>query len=288
MIGVDGTPPAIGVDVVDYRDLQRLVERSWFLQYGYARQEIRDADIMGEERRLEFLAGRFAAKEAVLKALGKGVLQDIPPCEVCIEHRKNGSLVVRFLGRTAEREISPVTLSIAHKRDVATAVAISPALYKEASTSDGNIGEPTTSAMYCPENDDKETKALLRVRIGHEETHYGGEIVDGARILKLFGDLVTEITIRTDGDEGLLAEYSRVRFTAPVHPGDYIEATARLVHKTMLRRVVELQAHKIIAAQPETCPSSARLLEEPQLVCSATATTVVPTSKVAAATKENR
>ncbi|MEU5417958.1 hotdog domain-containing protein [Streptomyces sp. NPDC001407] len=135
-----------------------------------------------------------------------------------------------------------------------------------------------------PPGDDEEapTTALLRVRIGEEDAHYGGGLVDGARVLRLFGDLVTEITIRTDGDEGLLSEYTSVRFSAPVRPGDYIEATARLTRTTRLRRVVELEAHKVIAARPETAASAAEVLRPPVLVCAATATTVIPVRKAAA------
>jgi acyl-coenzyme A thioesterase PaaI-like protein len=129
--------------------------------------------------------------------------------------------------------------------------------------------------MY-PSDGDEPATAFLRVRIGQEEAHYGGGLVDGSRILQLFGDLLTEITIRHDGDEGLLSEYSAVSFTAPVRPGDYIEATATLVHATRLRRVVELRAHKVIEARPWTRTSTAAALDKPELVCSATATTVVP------------
>ncbi|MFJ7062147.1 hotdog fold domain-containing protein [Streptomyces microflavus] len=107
-----------------------------------------------------------------------------------------------------------------------------------------------------PTTDQEPLTVSLRVRIGHEDAHYGGQLVDGARILRLFGDLVTEITIRSDGDEGLLSEYACIRFTAPVHPGDYVEATVRLVRSTKLRRFVELKARKVIAATGEG-PSSA-------------------------------
>jgi 3-aminobutyryl-CoA ammonia-lyase len=134
----------------------------------------------------------------------------------------------------------------------------------------------TPPAPAEPHGQEAPPSAFLRVRIGQEDAHYGGGLVDGARILRLFGDLVTEITIRADGDEGLLTEYARVRFSAPVHPGDYIEARGRLVHRTRLRRVVELEAHKVIAARPGTAPTAAAPLAEPRLVCSATATTVAP------------
>ena len=71
--------------------------------------------------------------------------------------------------------------------------------------------------------------SMLRVRIGQEEAHYGGNLVEGARMLKLFGDLITEIAVITDGDEGLFVGYSSVEFTAPVYAGDFIEATATVV-----------------------------------------------------------
>ncbi|SEC68650.1 3-aminobutyryl-CoA ammonia-lyase [Streptomyces misionensis] len=125
---------------------------------------------------------------------------------------------------------------------------------------------------------DAHVTARLRVRIGQEEAHYAGELVDGARLLRLFGDLVTEITIRTDGDEGLLSAYSDVRFTAPVRPGDYIEATARLTRSTRLRRFVALEARKVIASH-DTSTSAAQVLAEPVVVCTANAVTVVPKPK---------
>ncbi|PJM98600.1 3-aminobutyryl-CoA ammonia lyase [Streptomyces sp. CB01201] len=127
--------------------------------------------------------------------------------------------------------------------------------------------------------------ATLRVRIGQEDAHYGGHLVDGARVLRLFGDLVTEITIRSDGDEGLLSEYADIRFTAPVHPGDYIEASARVTRSTKLRRFVELTAVKVIAAGGES-PSAARVLPEPIPVCTAHATTVVPKPSTRASAKK--
>ncbi|MGG7570601.1 3-aminobutyryl-CoA ammonia lyase [Streptomyces sirii] len=123
--------------------------------------------------------------------------------------------------------------------------------------------------------------------MAQHDAHYGGGLIDGARIMQLFGDLLTEITVRTDGDEGLLSEYSDVRFTAPVHPGDYLEATARLVRRTRLRRVVALEAHRVIAAGGADRPSAAQVLAAPQLVCRATATTVVPMG-AASSRKEQR
>lgn len=122
----------------------------------------------------------------------------------------------------------------------------------------------------------EDVRATLRVRMGAGDAHYGGDVVDGARLLRIFGDLITEITIRTDGDEGLLSTYTDVRFLAVVRPGDYIEATARLTHATRLRRTVALEAHKVVAARPDLRPTAAEVLDEPVLVGTATAVAVVP------------
>ncbi|MFC8361647.1 holo-ACP synthase [Streptomyces griseorubiginosus] len=281
------TPRAVrvGLDVLDCSELRRLVERPWFLRFSFAPEELRHAETLGSRRRLEFLTGRFAAKEAVLKVLGRGFLQGVAPREICVEHTPRGAPVVRFHGRAAQLAPPSVSVSITHKQTVVAAIAITaPPELKEPDAmpppTTGTTGTTAPAPAPAPESvrdePTPETTAFLRVRVGQEEAHYGGDLVDGARVLRLFGDLVTEITIRTDGDEGLLAQYSEVRFAAPVKPGDYIEARARLVRRTRLRRVVELEAHKVLSAHAGAGESAATVLDTPQLVCSATATTVVP------------
>ncbi|GAB3552385.1 3-aminobutyryl-CoA ammonia-lyase [Actinopolyspora lacussalsi] len=270
----------VGVDVLDRAELHRLLERPWFLRFGFAPKELAHAETLGAERRLEFLAGRFAAKEAVLKTLGIGFLQGVAPREICVEHAPHGGPVVHFQGRAAELSQGSVAVSITHKQNVVAAVAVSLIANADAAARNGRP-EPTESkepdAVSPPSTTTTaQTTAFLRVRIGQEEAHYGGDLVDGARILRMFGDLVTEITIRTDGDEGMLSQYNDLRFTAPVKPGDYIEARARLVRQTRLRRVVELEAHKVLSARPEAGESAVAVLDAPQLVCAATAITVVP------------
>lgn len=293
----------VGVDVLDCSELRRLVERSWFLRFGFAPEELAHAETLGADRRLEFLAGRFAAKEAVVKALGIGFLQGVAPREICVEHTSHGAPVVHFRGRAAQLTPSSVSVSITHKQNVVAAVAIgfpsaAGAAAENGLTESTESKEPdavsppsinTTATVQQSARGEQatETTAFLRVRIGQEEAHYGGDLVDGARILRLFGDLVTEITIRTDGDEGLLAQYSDLRFTAPVKPGDYIEARGRLVRQTRLRRMVELQAHKVLSARSEAGESAAAVLDVPRLVCTATATTVVPYSRTNTATVLN-
>jgi holo-[acyl-carrier protein] synthase len=134
----------IGVDVLDRGELRRLLERPWFLDYTYAAEERALAEAMAADRRLEFLAGRFAAKEAVLKVLGKGMFQGIALSEIAIVRAAGGSPEVRFLGRAAGLGLPAVALSITHKRDVvaAVAIAVSPRTSSGRTPGEPEKGEP--------------------------------------------------------------------------------------------------------------------------------------------------
>ena len=112
-----------------------------------------------------------------------------------------------------------------------------------------------------------EITCTLRVRMGQEDAHYGGNLVEGARMLKLFGDIITEVAVITDGDEGLFVGYESIEFTAPVYAGDFIEATGRVVRIGNTSRTVEFEAHKVIASRYGETSSAADVLAEPQLVC---------------------
>src|SRR3979409_712188 len=90
-------------------------------------------------------------------------------------------------------------------------------------------------------------KVTLRMRMSSHDAHYAGELVDGARMLALFGDLATELLIRLDGDEGLFRAYDSVEFLAPVFSGDYLEATAELVSIGTTSRKMRFEVTKVIA-----------------------------------------
>jgi 3-aminobutyryl-CoA ammonia-lyase len=122
-------------------------------------------------------------------------------------------------------------------------------------------------------------RAIVRVRMSAHDAHYGGNLVDGARILALFGDVATELLIRLDGDEGLFAAYAEIRFLAPTYAGDYIEAEARLVHVGKTSRRMEFEARKVIAARPDIGDTAADVLDPPIVVCRATGTCVTPKDK---------
>ncbi len=118
-------------------------------------------------------------------------------------------------------------------------------------------------------------ESLIRVRMSEKDAHYGGGIVDGAKILELLGDVATELLIRHDGDEGLFRAYDNVEFLAPVYAGDFLEAKGTITKVGSTSRKMEFAVHKVITS---TSPgsSSAEVLAEPQLVLKASGTCVVP------------
>jgi len=118
--------------------------------------------------------------------------------------------------------------------------------------------------------------SLIRVRLGGEDAHYAGGLVDGAKMLKFFGDVATELLIRLDGDEGLFRAYEKVEFLAPSYAGDYVEITARLLSIGKTSRKMEFFAKKVIRPVAGAAVSAAELCEEPVVVCQAVGTCVTP------------
>ncbi|HEX2068701.1 MAG TPA: hotdog domain-containing protein [Actinomycetota bacterium] len=117
-------------------------------------------------------------------------------------------------------------------------------------------------------------EAFLRLRVGSEDAHYG-TIAAGAFVMELFGDLATELTVRRDGDEGLLRAYEKVEFLAPVRPGDFLECRARIIREGRSSRTFEAEARKVITTRQDIGESAADVLDEPVVVARAIGTTVV-------------
>jgi 3-aminobutyryl-CoA ammonia-lyase len=122
-------------------------------------------------------------------------------------------------------------------------------------------------------------KSMIRLRMSSADAHYGGNLVDGAKMLQLFGDVATELLIRHDGDEGLFVAYESVEFKAPVYAGDYIEAVGEIVNVGNSSRKMIFEARKVIRPLPEISDSAAELVAEPIIVCRAVGTCVVPKDK---------
>jgi 3-aminobutyryl-CoA ammonia-lyase len=112
--------------------------------------------------------------------------------------------------------------------------------------------------------------------VPYAHAHYGGNLVDGAYMLGLFGDVATEACIRTDGDEGLFASYSDVQFRAPVLAGDVLEVSATVSRVGTRSRQLVFEARVVCRAQPERGPSAAAVLDDPVVAVTATGTVVVP------------
>jgi 3-aminobutyryl-CoA ammonia-lyase len=117
-------------------------------------------------------------------------------------------------------------------------------------------------------------KATLRIRLSAHDAHYGGGLVDGARVLGLFGDVGTELLIRLDGDEGLFRAYDSVEFLAPLHAGDFVEVEAEIVATGKTSRKMKFEARKYISPRPDLSDSAADLLDPPIVVCRASGTCV--------------
>jgi 3-aminobutyryl-CoA ammonia-lyase len=122
-------------------------------------------------------------------------------------------------------------------------------------------------------------KATLRLRLSAHDAHYGGGLVDGARVLGLFGDVATELLIRLDGDEGLFRAYESVEFLAPLHAGDFVEVEGELVATGKTSRRMRFEARKGIAPRADVSDSAADVLAEPVIVCRAVGTCVTPAAK---------
>ncbi|WP_026930423.1 hotdog fold domain-containing protein [Glycomyces tenuis] len=112
--------------------------------------------------------------------------------------------------------------------------------------------------------------------VPHSHAHYGGSLVDGAYALGMFGDVATEICIRTDGDEGLFASYSDVQFKAAIRAGDVVEATGTVTRTGARSRTVEFTLTVVCRADPDRSESAATVLGEPITATTATGTVVVP------------
>jgi 3-aminobutyryl-CoA ammonia-lyase len=121
----------------------------------------------------------------------------------------------------------------------------------------------------------EEVTAVHRLRLSQADGHYGGGLVAGAKALELFGDIATELCIRSDGDEGLFAGYSTVEFLAPLHAGDFVEVRGTVVRAGKTSREMVFELVRYAGARPDISESAADVLGEVEVVVRATGTCVV-------------
>lgn len=125
----------------------------------------------------------------------------------------------------------------------------------------------------------KEIQSTIRLRISNSDAHYAGNLVAGAKLLELLGDVATELLIIKDGDEGLFCAYDNVEFIAPVYAGDYLEATGTITKTGNTSRKMLFIIKKVITSCPEINRSACKVLDPPIIVCKASGTCVVPKDK---------
>jgi len=130
----------------------------------------------------------------------------------------------------------------------------------EIPTSPATAGMTVTHRRYVP----------------YSHAHYAGNLLDGAYSLAAFGDVATELCIRTDGDEGLFASYSDVQFRAPIRAGDCIEIEATLVRVGSRSREMSFEVRVIARGNPGKGGSAADLLDEAVVATTARGVVVVP------------
>jgi 3-aminobutyryl-CoA ammonia-lyase len=117
----------------------------------------------------------------------------------------------------------------------------------------------------------------LRVRVSEKDVHYAGGLVNGGWVIAMFGDVATELSIKYDGDEGLLAAYKSIELLAPIQAGDFIEIAGKITEVGRTSRAMEFEATRYIVPRgtPEQ-PSAGDALDVPEVVARATLVVVVP------------
>jgi 3-aminobutyryl-CoA ammonia-lyase len=155
---------------------------------------------------------------------------------------------------------------------------LEPAGSRPATIFDGTLnGEPVTDQIGIRRaNDFVGFTVTHRRYVPYSHAHYGGDLVDGAYVLGLFGDVATEMCIRTDGDEGMFASYGDVQFLAPIRAGDVIEVSATMIRVGRRSRGLAFEARVVCRATPSISPSAAQVLTEPIVTVTASGTVVVP------------
>lgn len=118
-------------------------------------------------------------------------------------------------------------------------------------------------------------EARHRMRLSQADAHYGGDLVAGGHLMELFGDVATELCIRADGDEGLLAGYSEVTFLHPVYAGDFIEVVGKIIRAGQTSREMSFQVLRYASPRPDVSDSAADLALQPEVVATAVGTCVV-------------
>jgi holo-[acyl-carrier protein] synthase len=119
----------IGVDLVEIKRLRRSFDsHDAFGPMTFTEGELEAITTMGEQQKSEFLAGRFAVKEAVMKALGSGMTGAVTFTEIECLTQETGEPVLRLVGEALRRAdtfgLTQFAVSISHEAGLAVAVVV--------------------------------------------------------------------------------------------------------------------------------------------------------------------
>ncbi|MBU8879880.1 holo-ACP synthase [Bacillus sp. FJAT-29790] len=106
----------IGIDIVELGRIQKICERQEkFADRILTEKEKANFNKLTEKRRIEYLAGRFAAKEAYSKAIGTGIGEALSFLDIEIEKDERGKPFI------SKPQKDGVHLSISHSKEYAVA-----------------------------------------------------------------------------------------------------------------------------------------------------------------------
>ena len=113
----------IGLDIIELDRIRRIVERQpGFIKRILTINEIEKFAALSKERKVEFLAGRFAVKEAYSKALGTGIGEEIGFQDIEVSNDEKGKPYINILKETTSD--TNIFVSITHTRQYAAAQVI--------------------------------------------------------------------------------------------------------------------------------------------------------------------
>ena len=95
-------------------------------------------------------------------------------------------------------------------------------------------------------------KVIHKFMMKGSDGHYVGGLVNGARIVDVWGDVGTELMVLADGDISLFLGYKDIQFTAPVYVGDFMEYHGWIEKVGSCSYTCKFEAYKVVTMLDRT------------------------------------
>ena len=116
----------LGIDLVDVRSMEKNIQGDAFLRKVFTQDEV--VSVARYRNRTEHLAGKFAVKEAFMKAIGAGIRQEVWFTQIEVLNNDSGQPQVNVTGEAEKRfrymGATQVHVSISHSGGMAVAVVV--------------------------------------------------------------------------------------------------------------------------------------------------------------------